>query len=65
VLFQSGNREVIKCAIMFLRVALATMDGDAFKAALPTVHTRDAMLHVPVTDHCLLLCMPVQPLFSL
>ena len=53
MLFQSGNREVIKCAIMFLRVALATMDGDAFKAALPTVHTRDAMLHV-VADHCLL-----------
>ena len=37
VLFDCGVREVIKCAIMFLRVALATMDSDAFRALLPKV----------------------------
>ncbi len=37
LLFQSPDREVVKVAIMFLRVALATMDSSAFEAMLPAV----------------------------
>lgn len=37
LLFQSPDREVVKVAIMFLRVALATMESSAFEALLPSI----------------------------
>ncbi len=36
-LFHDGSREVVKSAIMFIRVALACLDDEALELALPAV----------------------------
>jgi hypothetical protein len=37
LLFQDSSREVVKSAIMFLRVALACLEADTLKSLLGTV----------------------------